>query len=70
MVCANTDLAKSDANVAAVVQLYDRVVREDLVMLDHVQQRVRSLSYTPGQLSPELEVGVHRFQHALMEYIR
>ncbi|MDX2215846.1 MAG: aromatic ring-hydroxylating dioxygenase subunit alpha [Oculatellaceae cyanobacterium bins.114] len=66
----NTDVAKSDANVAAVVQIYDQVVREDLVMLDHVQQRVRSLSYTPGRLSPELEVGVHRFQHALMEYIR
>jgi choline monooxygenase len=66
----DTDMAKSEANVRTIVQLYDRVVKKDLVMLDHVQQRVRSLSYTPGRLSPELEVGVHRFQHAVMEYIR
>ncbi|HEY9645972.1 MAG TPA: aromatic ring-hydroxylating dioxygenase subunit alpha, partial [Chroococcidiopsis sp.] len=65
----NTELAQTEANIAAVVRIYDEVVREDLVMLDHVQQRVRSLNYTPGRLSPTLEVGVHRFQHALMEYI-
>jgi phenylpropionate dioxygenase-like ring-hydroxylating dioxygenase large terminal subunit len=66
----DTDQAKAAANVNAVVQIYDQVVQEDLVMLDHVQQRVRSHRYKPGRLSPELEVGVHRFQQTLMEYLR
>jgi len=65
----DTAMATSEENVQAVVHLYDSVVREDLVMLDHVQQRVRSHRYEPGRLSPELEAGVHWFQHQVMEYL-
>ena len=66
----NTNEAKSTENVNTVVELYDKVINEDLVMLKKVQERVRSHHYAPGRLSPLLEVGTHCFQQTLMEHIR
>ncbi|MBE9178947.1 aromatic ring-hydroxylating dioxygenase subunit alpha [Oculatella sp. LEGE 06141] len=66
----DTDAARSPANLTSVVGLYDKVVNEDLQMLATVQQGMRSLSYLPGRLSPLLEVGTHRFQEIIMEYLR
>jgi phenylpropionate dioxygenase-like ring-hydroxylating dioxygenase large terminal subunit len=61
--------ATHEENVAAVVSLYDRTVKEDLEILKRVDVGVRSLYYTPGRLSPVLEIGTHHFQQLVMEQI-
>ncbi|MCU0570842.1 MAG: aromatic ring-hydroxylating dioxygenase subunit alpha [Oculatellaceae cyanobacterium Prado106] len=65
----DTPEATAAENVAAVVSLYDRTVKEDLEMLKRVHVGVRSLHYTPGRLSPVLEIGTHHFQQLVMEQI-
>jgi phenylpropionate dioxygenase-like ring-hydroxylating dioxygenase large terminal subunit len=63
----DTPAARAPEHVAEVVQLYDRTVREDIEMLHQLQTAVQSQGYSPGRLSTELEVGVHRFQQTYME---
>lgn len=65
----NTPEAIAEDNVAEVVSLYDRTIKEDLEMLKQVHVGVRSLHYTPGRLSPILEIGTHHFQQRVMEQI-
>jgi len=65
----NTPEALAPENVDNLFQLYDRVQIEDLNLLPDVQKGVESPGYVRGPLSPTREVGVHRFQEVLMEYL-
>lgn len=66
----DTAEARSPNNVASVVELYDKTMREDVEIINRVQVGVRSLNYVPGSLSTLLEIGTHQFQQSLMEHIR
>jgi choline monooxygenase len=65
----NTPEAQSAENLDTLIQLYDRVQQEDLNLLPDVQRGIMSPGYVRGPLSPTREVGVHRFQEILMEYL-
>lgn len=65
----NTPEALDPANLENLIASYDTVQQEDLDLLPEVQKGVESPGYRPGPLSPSREVGVHRFQELLMEYL-
>lgn len=65
----NTPEAKDPENLDPLVKLYDQVQREDLAIFELQQAAVDSPVYTMGQLNPRSELGLHRFQQLLMEYL-
>ena len=65
----NTPEAKDPVNLQPLIDLYDRVQKEDLAIFELQQEAVGSPVYTMGQLNPRSEIGLHRFQQLLMEHL-
>lgn len=58
----DTPVAKSPENLEPLIKFFDNIQQEDLRLLPAIQQRIKSLGYHPGRLSPTREVGTHLFQ--------
>jgi choline monooxygenase len=65
----DTAEARAPENLEPLKALYDQVQREDLAIFEAQQKAVDSSAFTMGQLNPRSEIGLHRFQHQLMEYL-
>jgi phenylpropionate dioxygenase-like ring-hydroxylating dioxygenase large terminal subunit len=66
----NTEAARSPDNVEPLIQFFDTIQQEDLRLLPDIQNRIGSLGYRPGRLSPTREMGVHLFQTLVMQHLK
>lgn len=65
----NQEAALSPERLDAMIGFFDGVMKEDLELLPHLQQRMQSLGFHPGRLSPSREMGTHLFQQLVMQYL-
>ncbi len=62
----NTEVAKLPENLEPLIEFFDNIQQEDLLLLPEIQKRISSLGYSPGRLSPTREIGTHLFQELIM----
>jgi phenylpropionate dioxygenase-like ring-hydroxylating dioxygenase large terminal subunit len=64
-----TEAAKAPDNLHGLIQFYDNIQQEDLLLLPEIQKRIQSMGYQQGRMSPTREVGTHLFQELVMTAI-
>lgn len=65
----DTEAARSPENLDPLIEYFDNIQQEDLLLLPEIQTRVQSMGYRPGRLSPTREMGTHLFQELIMAAI-
>jgi phenylpropionate dioxygenase-like ring-hydroxylating dioxygenase large terminal subunit len=65
----DTPEAQDRANLDPLIELYDRVQKEDLAIFEQQQRCIGSPAFRMGALNPRSERGVHRFQELLLEHL-
>jgi phenylpropionate dioxygenase-like ring-hydroxylating dioxygenase large terminal subunit len=65
----DTPEALDRTNLDPLIELYDRVQKEDLAIFEQQQRCIGSPAFRMGALNPRSERGVHRFQELLLEHL-
>lgn len=59
----------ADAAIDELLAFWDEVNREDIAIVERVQQGLRDTAYTGGRMCYRFEESVHRFQNMLIDRV-
>jgi choline monooxygenase len=59
----------AQAEIEQLLEFWDVVNREDVAIVERVQEGLANLAYTGGRLCYRFEEGVHRFQNLVVDHV-